>query len=132
MTYAARLGRIIQYLVSLFVVVLALGQLGIDTAILVTAITIVIAAFGLALGLALGLGSRDVVHNILAGYYMRQRFPIGQPIELGDVRGAISTVGGVNTVVATADGTVVIPNGLLIDSIVHAPRAPEPPAAPPS
>src|SRR5690349_16977503 len=44
-TYAARLGRIVQYLISVFVVVLALGQLGLDTAILVTAITIVIAAF---------------------------------------------------------------------------------------
>lgn len=128
-TYAARLGRIIQYLISLFVVVLALGQLGIDTAILVTAITIVIAAFGLALGLALGLGARDVVHNILAGYYMRQRFPIGQLIAYFDVRGEVSAVGGVSTVVRTADGDVVIPNSALLDSVVHAPRAPQPPAA---
>src|SRR4051794_19292094 len=129
-TYAARLGRIIQYLISLFVVVLALGQLGIDTAILVTAITIVIAAFGLALGLALGLGARQVVHNILAGYYMRQRFPIGQPIAYFDVRGEVSAVGGINTVVRTADGEVVIPNSALIESVVHSPSPPAPPAAP--
>lgn len=129
-TYAARLGRIIQYMISLFVVVLALGQLGIDTAILVTAITIVIASFGLALGLALGLGARGVVHNILAGYYMRQRFPIGQQIAYFDVRGQVSAVGGINTVVRTADGEVFIPNSALIESVVHAPRAPEPPAVP--
>jgi small-conductance mechanosensitive channel len=125
-TYAARLGRIIQYMISLFVVVLALGQLGIDTAILVTAITIVIAAFGLALGLALGLGARGVVNNILAGYYMRQRFPIGQPIAYFDVRGEVSAVGGVSTVVRTGDGDVVIPNSALIESVVHSPRPPEP------
>jgi small-conductance mechanosensitive channel len=129
-TYAARLGRIIQYLISLFVVVLALGQLGIDTAILVTAITIGIAAFGLALGLALGLGARAVVYNILAGYYMRQRFPIGQPISYFDVRGEISAVGGVSTVVRTGDGDVVIPNSALLESVVHAPRPPQSPAAP--
>jgi small-conductance mechanosensitive channel len=128
-TYAARLGRIIQYLISLFVVVLALGQLGIDTAILVTAITIVIAAFGLALGLALGLGARGVVHNILAGYYMRQRFPVGRLISYFDVRGEVSAVGGVSTVVRTSDGDVVIPNSALIDSVVHSPRPPEPPAS---
>jgi small-conductance mechanosensitive channel len=110
-------------------VVLALGQLGIDTAILVTAITIVIAAFGLALGLALGLGARDVVYNILAGYYMRQRFPIGQPIVYFDVRGEVSAVGGISTVVRTADGEVVIPNSALIQSVVHAPRPPAPPAS---
>ena len=129
-TYAARLGRIIQYLISLFVVVLALGQLGIDTAILVTAITIVIAAFGLALGLALGLGARGVVHNILAGYYMRQRFPVGRLIAYFDVRGEVSVVGGVSTVVRTSDGDVAIPNSAVIDSVVHSPRPPEPQVAP--
>jgi small-conductance mechanosensitive channel len=129
-TYAARLGRIVQYMISLFVVVLALGQLGIDTSILVTAITIVIAAFGLALGLSLGLGARTVVNNILAGYYMRQRFPVGQPIAYFDVRGEVSVVGGTSTVVRTGDGDVVIPNSALIDSVVHSPRRPDPPAAP--
>jgi small-conductance mechanosensitive channel len=128
LAHAARFGRIIQYLISLFVVVLALGQLGVDTAILVTAITIAIAAFGLALGLALGLGARGVVQHILAGYYMRQRFPAGQPIALADVLGEVSAVGSVNTVVSTAEGSVVIPNGLLADSIVYTPR---PPAAQP-
>jgi small-conductance mechanosensitive channel len=128
LAHAARFGRIVQYLISLFVVVLALGQLGVDTAILVTAITIAIAAFGLALGLALGLGARGVVQHILAGYYMRQRFPAGQPIALADVLGEVSAVSSVNTVVSTAEGSVVIPNGMLADSIVYTPR---PPAAPP-
>ncbi|MBK9710189.1 MAG: mechanosensitive ion channel [Kouleothrix sp.] len=127
LTYAGRVGRIVQYLISLFVVVLALGQLGVDTAILVTAITITIAAFGLALGLALGLGARGVVYNVLAGYYMRQRFPVGQPIALGDVRGEVGAIGGVSTLVDTADGAVVIPNSTLLESLVRSPR----PAAPP-
>ena len=127
-TYAARLGRIVQYLISVFVVVLALGQLGLDTAILVTAITIVIGAFGLALGLALGLGARSIISNVLAGYYVRQRFPIGHPVIVDDVRGAISTIGGVNTVVTTVDGgSVVLPNSFLLESLVRSPRPPAPP-----
>jgi hypothetical protein len=70
------------------------------------------------------------VYNILAGYYMRQRFPIGQLISCFDVRGEVSAVGGVGTVVRTGDGHVVIPNSALIELVVHALRAPEPPAAP--
>lgn len=127
LAYGARLGRIVQYLISLFVVVLALGVLGIDTSILVTALTIAIAAFGLALGLALGLGGRSVVQHILAGYYMRQRLPAGRQIALDQVRGEISGVGNVNTLVTTSDGVVVIPNSLLLESIV---QVPAPPAAP--
>lgn len=124
LTYGARLGRSVQYLISLFVVVLALGQLGIDTSILVTAITIIIAAFGLALGLALGLGARGIVQHILAGYYLRQRLSAGQAVVVGRVRGEVAGVGGVNTSVRTTDGTVIIPNRTLLEALVQI--APQP------
>ncbi len=127
-TYAGRLGSLAQYLVSVFVVVLALGVLGIDTALLVTALTILFAAFGLALGLSLGLGARSIVQHILAGYYLRQRLPVGQLIGFEQVRGEVSGIGGVNTVVSTTEGSVISPNSLLLEAIVQSPRAPEPQA----
>jgi small-conductance mechanosensitive channel len=89
LSYAGRIGRLVQYLISVFTAIIALGVLGIDTALLVTALTILIGAFGLALGLALGLGARRVVHHVLAGYYVRQQFQIGQGIELADYRGEV-------------------------------------------
>lgn len=119
LSYAARAGRLVQHILSVFVAILALGQLGIDTAILVTAITIMIAAFGLALGLALGLGARSVVTHMLAGIYMRQRLPAGQSVEVGEVRGQVSAVGGVNTLVTTADGDLVVPNNTLLENVVR-------------
>lgn len=121
--YATRLGQITRALISLFVVVVALSALKVDTALLVTAITIGIAAFGLALGLALGLGARGVVHHVLAGYYLRQRFPVGRAVALESVRGEVSGIGGVNTVLTTEDGdAVVLPNGMLLDAVVRMPR----------
>ena len=122
LSYAKRLGQILQYMISLFIVILSLGVLGIDTALLVTAVTIFIAAFGLAVGLALGLGARGIVHHILAGYYIRQRFPLGQPIELNQIAGEVAGIGGVNTLVNTKEGTVVFPNGMLLESLVRSPR----------
>lgn len=130
MSYGRRVGKLVQHLISLFVVVLALDVLGVDTSILVTALTISIAAFGLALGLALGLGTRGVVQHVLAGYYLRQRFAVGQPIAVAQVNGEVSGIGGVNTVVATTDGAVVLPNTLLLESVVQTSRAtPNAPAA---
>jgi small-conductance mechanosensitive channel len=114
-----RVGRLVQYLVSLFVLILALSQLGVDTALLVTALTITIAAFGLALGLALGLGARGVVGHILAGFYLRQRFLVGERISLGEVQGAVRQVGPVNTELGDAQRRVVIPNSTLLESIVR-------------
>jgi len=78
----------------------------------------VLAAFGLALGLALGLGARPLAYQILAGYYVRQRFRPGQTIRLEQVQGEVSGTGSVNTVVNTAVGPIVVPNSVLIERTV--------------
>lgn len=124
--YGGRIGRLVQYLITIFVVVLALGTLGVETAVLIMAITIFLAAFGLALGLALGLGARHVVYQILAGFYTRQRFLEGQTIAVQEVQGEVSSVGGTNTVVTTTTGIIVIPNSVLFESIVQSPQPPAP------
>jgi RNA polymerase sigma factor (sigma-70 family) len=119
------------------VAVLTLSTLGVETAVLITSITVLLAAFGLALGLALGLGARPIAYQILAGFYMRQRFVEGQTIVVQEIRGEVSSVGGTNTVVTTATGIVVIPNSIVFESIVaspqgSAPGAPEKPSQPAS
>lgn len=121
---AERVGSFVQYLITIFVIILALGQLGVDTAMLVTALTITIAAFGLALGLALGLGARSTVSHILAAFYLRQRFPVGTRIAVGEVRGAVRGIGPVNTELEGEGGRIVLPNSALLDATVRA----EPPA----
>lgn len=125
LSYGTRVGRGLHYLISVFVLILALSQLGIDTAILVTAVTIMIAAFGLAIALALGLGARSIVLHVLAGFYLRQRFVPGTAINLGKVNGNVDSIGSVNTVVRTIEGIVVIPNSTLIDAVVQSPRSGE-------
>jgi small-conductance mechanosensitive channel len=129
--YGSRLGTVVHNVVSVFVVVIALGVLGVDTNILVTTLTILIAAFGLGIGLALGLGARPIVFHLLAGYYIRQRFPTGSRLTLDQVAGAVQSVGTVNTVVTNPAGATVIPNGVLLERVVQAP-APPPPEAPPA
>ncbi len=128
---ARQLGRLVQYIVSLFVAILALGVLGIQIGLLVTAITIIIAAFGLGIGLALGLGARTIVYHILAGYYVRQRYRPGQAIRVGQLNGEVSGTGSVNTVVSTDEGITVVPNGVLLESTVQSPRTPRPGASSP-
>jgi small-conductance mechanosensitive channel len=120
--YARQLGSLVQYVVTLFVMVLALGVLGIQVGLLVTAITIMIGAFGLVIGLALGLGARTIVYHILAGYYVRQRYQPGQTITLGQMSGQVSGTGSVNTVVTTDEGSTIIPNGVLLEATVRAAR----------
>jgi small-conductance mechanosensitive channel len=123
LSYARVLGRIVQYLISLFVLIVALGALGVDTTVLVTSLPIIIASFGLALGLALGLGARFAMQNIIAGYYLRQRFSPGQPIRLGSTGGTLTSIGPINSVLSTPEGETIIPNTALTENQVLVPNA---------
>lgn len=129
--FAAAAGSIVQILLLLFAIVLAVGVLGVDTSILVMVLAIAVAAIGLTLSLALGLGARQIVLDILASYYIRERFPVGQRIAVRNIEGVVKGVGGVNTVVAVGDESVVIPNNLLLKQIVRTSQLGATDAAPP-
>jgi small-conductance mechanosensitive channel len=118
-TYGGALGKIIEYAIVAFTAVLAISTLGVDTTILTTSFTIIVAAAGLAIALTFGLGSRDAARNVLAGYYVRQTFRPGQEVTVGEHTGRITTIAGAFTTleVTDADNTtrqITIPNTLLM------------------
>jgi small-conductance mechanosensitive channel len=121
--YGRALGRIIEYAVVAFVIVLAISTLGVDTTILTTSLTIIIASMGVAVALTFALGSRESARNVIAGYYVRQNFRPGQQLTLGDYSGTVRTTAGAYTVLeVTGEGgqvrTISLPNSLLLQSAV--------------
>lgn len=62
---ASLLGKISQIAIIVFTVMIALDQLQIGT-VLVSAMNIVLATIGLALGLAFGLGSKEIAGKLMA------------------------------------------------------------------
>lgn len=67
-TQARLLGQITQTVVIVFAAVIALQQLKIQTGIILNVINITVAAIGLALGLAFGLGCKDIAGKALADF----------------------------------------------------------------
>jgi len=123
-SYNRALGKIIEYTLVAFVVVLAISTLGVDTTILTTALTILIAAGGLAIALTFAFGAREAARNVIAGHYIRQSFSPGQQIEMGDYRGRLRSTSGTYTVLETSGesgetGTVSLPNTFLLQNAVH-------------
>ena len=122
-TYGRALGRIIEYTIVAFVVVLAISTLGVDTSILTTSLTIIIASVGLAIALTFVFGSRDSARNVIAGYYVRQNFRPGQRLTLGDYSGRVHSTSGAYTILEVTGeggrpGTISLPNTLLLQSAV--------------
>ena len=133
-TYSNALGKIVEYAVIAFVMVLAISTLGVNTAILTTSLTIIIAAAGLAIALTFAFGSRDSARHVIAGYYVRQNFQPGQRLQLGERSGTIRSTAGAYTILETVNeagqrSTISLPNALLLQSAVLS-QEETPPATP--
>lgn len=117
--YAGALGLVSRYFLSLIVIVITLAQLGVQTAILTIIFAVILVSAGVATAMALGLGSRAVVANLLAGAFVREHFPQGREIEVQGVRGRVVAVHSVGTVVENEGGMVTIPNTVLMENVVE-------------
>lgn len=100
--------RIARYAVLIVVIVMVLGQFGVQTAS-------IIAAIG-AIGLAIGLALQGTLQNIAAGIMLLvlRPFRVGEYVEVGSVAGTIEEIGLFATRLRTFDGIFVLaPNSSL-------------------
>ncbi len=99
-------GNIISAVLTIFILIAAIEQLGVDT----TSIMAVFAAAGLAVGLAL----KDSLSNFSAGIMliMFKPFKLGDLVTAGGSTGVIEDIQIFNTVMRTGDNQeIIIPNG---------------------
>lgn len=115
--FATVLEKFVNGFILIAVVIIAIGQLEIESAVLDIAFGATLGAFGLAVALTLGMGTRSVVQNIISGFYARKIFKIGQKVRIEGQEGEIIKFDTVNTKIRTADSVVSLPNRLLVDGI---------------
>lgn len=117
--YSAGLGRVAQGLVIIISISVAISQLEIKTDLLNHVIVIGLITVGLAVALAMGLGSRDIASQILAGIYVRELYQVGQHVQIGEVEGQIEEIGTVKTTLLTDEGELVsLSNKILLEQRV--------------
>lgn len=107
--YSATLIKIIRFALLLMAIVIALDQIGIEIALLINIIDIVLAALLFGAALAFGLGARASISNILACYYLRKRYKVGDEVKIGKTKGIIIKIDATNVVMDNEIGQVTIP-----------------------
>jgi hypothetical protein len=103
------LGKIAQYTIVLITILIAVDQVGIDIAVLIGVIDIVLAAILFAAALAFGLGARTSISNILASYYLQSRYQEGQFIKIAEIKGKIIQITPTSVIIETSEGQISIP-----------------------
>lgn len=107
------------YVIIVVLTITALNQAGIRTEIMTQNITLILGSVLLSFALAFGLGSRELLQNILSGFYSRRSFHIGERVRIDGVEGVISAMDSVNVSLKTPDGKVVIPASTFLASKVE-------------
>jgi len=130
-TSADRLGlnyaeTLANFLYFAFIIVLlntVITNLGIEIKLLENLILITFAGTMLGVGLAVGLGGKEVIGGILAGYYVRQRLQAGDRVTVGDLTGTVREVGPVSTIldVTSPAGVTqrIVPNTKMLHEAVR-------------
>ena len=103
------LARSVQLILIFLGIVTGADHVGIQS----TLLTVVVAtAVGAVLGgatLAFGLGSRTVVSNIVAVFYLLKTYRVGQVVRIGDIEGPIVAITDTGVLIASREGRVLVP-----------------------
>lgn len=114
---APTLGSLTSTLVLLVTGIMALSQLRIDTDTIRIVTVCVLGGIALAFGLSLGLGSRDITRNMIAGFYARKVLRPGDIVRVGEHEGVLVTITPTQTVIALpADEEVAVSNGAFLET----------------
>jgi small conductance mechanosensitive channel len=107
------IGNILYGLIIAFLVIAALGQLGIET----TSLAAIIAAIGLAIGLSLQGSLSNIASGIMIIFF--RPFKIDDFIEAGGTSGTVEEVGIFTTTLRTPDNKVIIlPNAIITSGTI--------------
>ncbi len=112
-TIGGFVGNLVHILIMTFVIITALGQLGVDT----KTFAAVVAAAGLAIGLALQGG----LSNFAAGFLIVvfRPFKAGDMINGAGVEGVVEEVQIFSTTINTVDNKrILVPNGALMAGVI--------------
>jgi len=103
------ISQVVFFIFLSIISITALNQAGVNTDIITNNMTLIFGAFLGAFALALGLGSRDVISDLLKTYYTRRTYEIGMKIKYKDVEGEIIAIGDLSMTLKTMNGTLVVP-----------------------
>lgn len=106
---ADAIARVAQALIVFIAIIIAVGQIGIDSTVLVTTLVTVFAATLGAAALAFGLGARGTVSNIIAAHYVRKVYRVGDSVRIGDQQGRIAEITETAVLLETDEGRVMVP-----------------------
>lgn len=103
------LGRTVQAIILVTALLVGADQIGIKVTFLVIIAAIAGGTVVVSVALAMSLGARSYVANLIGGHHMRNSFSVGQTVRMAGYEGRILDLTPVTVVLETEDGRVTLP-----------------------
>lgn len=113
------ISQIVFFLLLIFISITALNQAGIDTTIITSNITMILASFLVAFSLAVGLGAKTVVGKLMNTFYARKTFEVGKKIIFNNEECTIEAVENISVILKNSKGKLIVPISDLVESQVQ-------------
>ncbi len=115
--FAPALGKLVSGAILFVCAMMAISQLKIDTDIVRIVTGLVLGGASLAFGLSFGLGTRDVIRNITAGFYARKVLTMGKPLEIAGQQGVLRAITATHIVLQSESGETTLSNANILDHV---------------
>jgi len=106
---AGIIGSMAFWIIFLTIGVSALSQAGIDTDFIRANISILLAGVIFAFAIGYGLASKITVENFLASFYSKNKFSLGDVIEIDGVKGEVVGMDNTSLTLTSNDSKVIFP-----------------------
>ncbi len=110
------ISQIVFFILLIFISITALNQAGVNTEIITSNLTMILAAFLLAFALAFGFGAREVVGDLLRTFYTKKTFEIGQKIEFQGKNYEVDAIDNIRVILKNEDGRLIVPIKNIVES----------------
>ena len=106
---AGIIGSMAFWIIFLTIGVSALSQAGIDTDFIRANISILLAGVIFAFAIGYGLASKNTVENFLASFYSKNKFNLGDTIEIDGVKGEVVGMDNTSLTLTSDNAQVIFP-----------------------
>jgi len=103
------IGSGIFYFLLIIVSVTAIEQMGIDTDLITSNLSIIIAGIIIGGAISYGFAAKDIMGDILSTFFAKKSFETGQFVRIGDIQGQIIEINSTNITILSGDTRIVVP-----------------------
>lgn len=113
--YGRSVAEVCRGIIIVITVSLAITQLDIDVSLLNNIISVVLASVGLAAAISLGIGTKSMAQEVVAGVYLREMYQAGDQIQVDELNGTLVSIGSVaSKIIADGEAITAVPNTYLL------------------